>query len=52
MNETLILKFVTVDKFQLKASGIVCRLAMYSLIGYEENLKSNSLFNWKPVQVL
>ena len=45
MNLTLILKFVTVDTFQLKASGVVCRLAMYSLVRYEENLKFNPLFS-------
>ena len=44
MNLTLILKFVTVDTFQLKALGVVCRLAMYSLVRYEENLKFNPLF--------
>ena len=46
MNVMLILKFMMVDRFQLKSSG------SFSLIRYEENLKFNPLFNWKPVQVL
>ena len=51
MNVTQISKFATVDTFQLKASGSRS-LAIYSLIGYEEILKFNPLFNWKPMQVL
>ena len=47
----MILKFVTVDTFQLKASDSLLQTAMYSLIRYEENLKFSPLFNWKPVQV-